>query len=86
VSKRLQVIVDDEEMSSFEQTARAHGLTVSEWVRQSLRATERATSHRDPDEKIRAIRAATLHRFPAGDITSLLEEIEQGYATNRDVS
>ena len=44
MSKRLQVVVKDEELERYERTAEAVGLTMSEWVRQSLRAAERQVS------------------------------------------
>jgi hypothetical protein len=35
---------------------------------------------RDPDGKLEAIRAAYQYAFPAPDVASMLDEIEQGYA------
>lgn len=44
MSKRLQIVVDDEEVRRYEQCAKAEGLTLSSWVRQAPRAAEREMS------------------------------------------
>jgi hypothetical protein len=80
MSKRLQVVLGDEEMTAFEESARSEGLTLSEWVRRSLHDAERRRSRGNADEKIAAIRQATQHRFPATDIETMIDEIEQGYS------
>jgi hypothetical protein len=79
MSKRLQIVVDDEDDRRYEQCARAEGLTLSAWVREALRAAERDVSLGDPGRKLAAIRAAYQYGFPASDITTMLEEIERGY-------
>ncbi len=79
MSKRLQIVVDDEEVRRFEQCAKAEGLTLSSWARQTLRAAEREVSVGDPDRKLAAIRAAYQYAFPAPDSATMLEEIERGY-------
>ncbi len=78
MSKRLQVVVADADMARYEGTARASGLTVSEWVRQALRAAERETSSGDVEAKLAAIRKAASYRFPAPDIDTMLAETEAG--------
>ena len=79
MSTRLQVVIDDEELDEIRRVARQHGLTVSEWVRQTLRQARRATSGGSVERKLAAIRAAARHEFPTGDIDEVLDEIEQGY-------
>jgi hypothetical protein len=54
-------------------------MTVSEWVRLSLRRAGRARSSGQADQKLAAVRAAAGHGFPTGDIDEILEEIERGY-------
>ncbi len=73
------MLVSDDEIRSYEDTAETEGLTLSEWVRQSLRQAERGRSHGDVDAKIAAIREATQYRFPAPSIETMLDEIERGY-------
>lgn len=79
MSKRLQIIVDDDDVRRFEQCAKVEGLTLSAWARQALRAAEREVSSGDPDRKLAAIRAAYQYAFPVTDTTTMLEEIERGY-------
>ena len=83
MSKRLQVIVDEDELRDIRRMAQMKQMTVAEWVRQVLRAARRGESTGDPDRKIQAIRAAARHSFPSGDIQGMLEEIEAGYAGRR---
>jgi hypothetical protein len=79
MSKRLQVILSDQEMEEIQSVARQQHMTVSQWVRHALRAARRSRSTRDAARKIAAIRAAARHEFPTGDIQQMLAEIEKGY-------
>ncbi len=81
MSKRVHVVLDDREMEAIRDAARRHGMTVSAWVRQALRAGQRASSSRDPARKLAAVRAAARHDFPAADIEQMLAEIERGYSS-----
>ena len=77
MSKRLQVVVGDADMERYERTARAAGLSTSEWVRQALRVAQREFSDGDVDAKLAAIRKAASYNFgPAVDIETMLAEIE----------
>ena len=76
MSKRLQVVMDEQEYREIRRAARARGMTVSEWVRQSLRAVRRSTPEGDPDRKIDVVRAAARHDFPTADIDQMRQEIE----------
>lgn len=80
MSKRLQVVLNEEDMESIREDARRHGMTVSEWVRQALRNAGRESSSREPARKLAAVRAAARHAFPTADIDQMLTEIEGGYA------
>ncbi len=46
--KRLQVLLDDAELREIKHAARAHRLTVAEWVRQALRAARSQTAFAGP--------------------------------------
>jgi hypothetical protein len=72
--------MDDAELARLEETARGLGLTLSEWVRQVLRAAASTVSRSDVDAKRAAVARATRHAFPAPDIDQMLAEIERGYA------
>ncbi|HXH59055.1 plasmid mobilization protein [Iamia sp.] len=79
MSKRLQVVLDEQELDDIRKMADRHGLTVSEWVRQTLRAARRQRASGDAPRKLATVRAAARHHFPTGDIDQMLEEIERGY-------
>jgi hypothetical protein len=79
MSKRLQVVLDDKELREIERAARQRGLTVSEWVRQSLREARRLERIGPPTRKLQVIRASVEHSFPTADIDQMIGEIEAGY-------
>jgi hypothetical protein len=79
MSRRLQIIVDDKEMREIERAARRRDLSVSEWVRQSLRAARHEDPSGDPTKKLQVVRAAARHAFPTADIDEMLGQIEAGY-------
>ena len=82
MSKRLQVLLEEPEFREIQRTARAHRMTVAEWVRQALRAARRRESSGDVEKKLAAIRRAMQYQFPTADIEQMNEEIEQGYLGN----
>jgi hypothetical protein len=78
MSKRLQVLMDDDELAKIQGSAMHEGLTVADWVRRALRRALQQHPERTRDRKIAAVRAALEHRFPAPDIEQMLQEIEVG--------
>jgi len=79
MTKRLQVLFEDDELREIQRLARRNRMTTAEWVRRSLRAAREAESGSDIGQKLAAIRAAARHSFPTGDIDTMLDEIERGY-------
>jgi hypothetical protein len=79
MSKRLQVILSDDEYEELRLVSSSAGVTVSEWVRQALRKVRRDQSLLETDGKIEAVRSAAKHEFPTADIDTMLGEIEDGY-------
>jgi hypothetical protein len=79
MSKRLQVILDDEALLEIQRIAELKHLTVAEWVRQTLRAARKGESSGDPASRLAAIRAAARNSFPTGDVDEMMEQIESGY-------
>ena len=78
MSKRLQVLFEDDEYLEIQASARRCRMTVAEWVRQALRRSR----HEHPasvDAKLAAFEEATLHEFPTADIDDMLREIDAGY-------
>jgi hypothetical protein len=79
MTKRLQVLFDDEELRDLQRLARRHRMTTAEWVRRSLRAARDAEGGADVGQKLAAIRAGAAHAFPTAAIDVMLDEIEGGY-------
>lgn len=79
MSKRLQVVLDERELREIRQAARSSGLTVSEWVRGTLRRARRTAALGDPTRKLEVVRAGAEHAFPTANIDVMLAEIESGY-------
>ncbi|MBM4198117.1 MAG: antitoxin [Gammaproteobacteria bacterium] len=79
MTKRLQVLFDDTEYAALQAAAASRGMTVAEWVRQTLAAARREASTADIDRKLAAIRAAVRHSAPTGPIERLTSEVERGY-------
>lgn len=82
MSTRLQVLMDEEELEEIRRSARREGVTVSEWVRQTLRSARRPSSSEAPERRLAAVRAAARHEFPTGDVDDMLAEIERGYGAS----
>jgi hypothetical protein len=80
MSTRLQVVLEEEELEEIRRVARRHRLTVSEWVRQTLREGRRAEPRRDEERKLLVVREAAAHAYPTADMNRMLEEIEAGYS------
>jgi hypothetical protein len=79
MSKRLQVIVQDQELAQIRQAARRQRMTTAEWVRQALRTARRVEPRAGQRRKLDIVHAAASHEFPAPDVDAMLEEIESGY-------
>ncbi len=79
MTKRLQVLFDDDELRDLHRIARRHRMTTAEWVRRSLRQARDADGGADTAQKLAAVRTAAGFAFPSGDIEAVLGEIEQGY-------
>ena len=79
MSKRLQVLLEEQEFSDLREVARREGVPLSEWVRRALRDARGRESGGDLDSKLRAVRSAARHEFPTADIEEMLAEIERGY-------
>ena len=79
MSTRLQVLLSEAELRAIRRAARRRQLTVSEWVRRTLRAARESEDGPDTSAKLDAIRLATGHGFPTADPEQMLAEIDQGY-------
>ena len=81
MSTRLQVLLDEEELQTMRDYAAEQGLTLSEWVRQTLRKTMHLRPGDDVDRKLECVRFAIRHEFPTADIDQMISEIEEGYGS-----
>ena len=79
MSKRLQVLLPDTEMSEIQRLAKRENLTVGEWVRRTLRDARARRTAIDPETKLKAVRRGANYSFPTADIEQMLGEIERGY-------
>ncbi len=79
MSKRLQVLLPDDELAEIKRLARRERLTVGEWVRRALRAARQRQPTNAPEAKLKAVRRAVELSFPTADIDQMLAEIERGY-------
>ena len=79
MSKRMQVLMDEEEFEELRSIARAKGMSLAAWVRGTLRRASSQVPLREKKKKIAIVRAASKHEFPAPDIEQMLAEIESGY-------
>jgi len=81
MSKRLQVILKDPEYRAIQRVARSRHMSLAEWVRQALDSARRQEPTGSLSKKLEVIRMAAEHDYPAGDIDSMLAEIESGYGS-----
>lgn len=81
MSKRLQVIVDEEELVAIQKMAEQQKISVAEWVRRALRNARQTQPSKDANRKLEAIRSAARYDFPTADIDQMLGEIESGYGS-----
>jgi hypothetical protein len=79
MSKRLQVLLPDQEMKEIQRVAKTERLTVGEWVRRVLREARANKPVNDAEIKLKAIRRGAEFSFPSADIEQMLDEIERGY-------
>jgi hypothetical protein len=79
--RRLQVLLEDDELRAIQEVARKRRMTTAEWVRQQLRAGREAEGRSDTARKLAAIRKAAGYwpPAPAPDIDQMNAEIERGY-------
>ena len=79
MTKRLQVLLDDDELVEIQAAARARRQTVADFVRGALRVARQDPSA-SAERKLATLRRATRNEFPTADIDVMLAEIEAGYA------
>lgn len=78
MSKRLQVVISDDEYRAVERVARRWEQPIAEVVRASLKRTVEEAREPAPEERIAAVLRFARFEGPTGDIASLLADIEAG--------
>lgn len=81
MTTRLQVLLQDAEIAEIRRVAKAQRMSVAEWVRQALRRARMEDAYADPRPRLAAVREASAHSFPTGDIEQMNSEISRGYTT-----
>jgi hypothetical protein len=81
MTKRLQVLLDDDEIEEIRHAARRRRTSVAGWVRDALRTARARESAPDPADQLAALNRALRHSYPTADIDQMLNEIERGYRT-----
>lgn len=80
MSKRLQVLLDEQEFRELRRMASARRITVAALVRETLRAAQQREPLGDAAAKLAAVRAGGRHAFPtAATVDGMNAEIERGY-------
>lgn len=80
MSKRLQVLLDEDEFLELQRAAGRRRMTVAAWVRETLRAARLREPEGDTAAKLAAVRAAGRHAFPTADsVEEMNAEIQRGY-------
>ncbi len=78
MSKRLQVVMSDDEYRAVERVARKREQPIAEVVRASLKRTVEEAREPLPGERIAAVLRFARFEGPTGDIESMLADIEAG--------
>ena len=76
--KKLQLLLDDDELREIERIARVRRITVAEWVRHAILFAAQGESQREVGRKLEVVRAAALHSYPTCDVEQMLGEIAPG--------
>ncbi len=82
MSHRLQVLLDEDELAEIRAAARRRRLTVSEYVRQSLRDARTSEPGSSLERKLLVVREAASFGYPTADPEEMGAEIALGYAAD----
>lgn len=78
MSKRLQIVMPDDEYGAIARAAQRRGKPIAQLVRDSLRRAVAEEPETDPERRIANVLRFARFSGPTGDIDQLLEEIERG--------
>jgi hypothetical protein len=77
MSKRLQIVMPDEDFLALAGAAERRGKSISQLVRDSLRRTVADEIDVDPDARIAAILRFAQSSGPSADIEEILRDLER---------
>jgi len=84
MSKRLQVVMDEEEWQANADAARDAGLTLSEWVRQVMRQARPHRRRKSRGEILGVLEWTATINAPVPDtVEEMNAEIETGYLSGK---
>jgi len=78
MSKRLQIVMPDDEYRAVALEARRSGKPIAKVVRESLKRTLSEGTEGDPEKRIAAVLRYARFEGPTGDIRKVLADIERG--------
>lgn len=83
MSHRLQVLLEEDEIALIRSAARRRRMTVSEYVRQTLREAQAREPGTDAARKLLVVREAAALEYPTADPEVMEGEIVRGYLEER---
>ena len=78
MSKRLQIIVPDDEAEQLRRCAEREGMTLSEWARRALKRAQKSQLGPTQEGKLDALEKALRCSYPTAPIEEMLSDIEHG--------
>lgn len=78
MSKRLRVIISDDEYRAVQLAARREGKTVSRVVREALRRVVTGQAEPTSEDRIAAVLRFARFAGPTGDIDTILSDVDRG--------
>ena len=78
MSKRLQIIVTDEEAEQLRRCAEREGMTLSEWARRALEHAQKSQLGPTRERKLEVLKKALQCGHPTSHIDEMLSDIERG--------
>jgi hypothetical protein len=79
MSKRLQVLMTENEYAQLKRRARKNKQSVGSFVREVLRNSKLGEEETSTSDKLKSIEKSAKYEFPVSDLDTMLQEIEAGY-------
>ncbi len=78
MSKRLQVLIPEEEFRELHKVSKSQNKSVADWVRESIHIRLQANKPETPEKRLARLLKFARFSGPSGDIKQILSEIEKG--------